>query len=293
MGITYSMTGYGKHVAVSGGRQLVVEMRSLNSKGADVTIKLPPALREVEYELREMINEQLVRGKIELMASREAQEAEAAAELNTEVVMAYYHQLAATEKKLGGEGDTSIAHYLPHIIRLPDAIKSGADRATDDEIKVFTTAVEKCIAALKAFRAQEGAKLETALRGSIAQIEQWMSGISPFEQERIERIRQRLTPDGNSLQTFDRDRLEQELIFYLEKLDITEERVRLKAHCEYFLKTLGENEPKGRKLGFIAQEMGREINTLGSKAQHSAMQQCVVMMKDELEKIKEQLLNIL
>jgi uncharacterized protein (TIGR00255 family) len=294
--MTFSMTGYGKSVVQFKGRALTIELRSLNSKQGDINVRMPSVYRERELELRDLISSRLQRGKIDLSIQRDLAEGETTNEVNHALITSYFKLLKDLEKELDAPSANSSAEYLNLIFQLPDVLKPVSDQLDDAEYEALLQGLDDCLSRLEAFRAQEGAKLETVLREGVENIQSLLADVAPFEAERIARIKQRISgnlSDESDTPNFDKDRFEQELIYYLEKLDITEEKVRLKAHCEYFLKTLVDEAIKGKKLSFIAQEMGREINTLGSKAQHSEMQRLVVGMKDELEKIKEQVLNVL
>ncbi len=294
--MTYSMTGYGKTVCQYNGRGLTIEIRTLNSKQGDVNVRMPSIYREKEIALRDLISSELQRGKIDLSIQRDLADEEMTSEINEALVTHYYEMIKRMESKIEGNASADSVEYLSLIFKLPDVLKPVSEQLTEEEFDVLSEGLASCIDHVKAFRKQEGAKLELVLRAGAERIASLLEDVAPFEQARIDKIRGRITNslgDDADASSFDKDRFEQELIYYLEKLDITEEKVRLKAHCEYFLKTLDTEEVKGKKLSFIAQEMGREINTLGSKAQHSEMQRVVVDMKDELEKIKEQVLNVL
>lgn len=281
------------------GRVLTIEIRTLNSKQADLNVRVPSLYREKEFELRDALSAELYRGKIDLIITRDLAPGEGTTALNETLVQNYYHLLKKMEAGMSEPTGQTTTDYLNLILKMPDALKSAADELDPAEYAVLRQAFDTCMQHVMAFRAQEGGKLEIVLRDSVQRIQTLLKAVEPFEGERMERIRQRITTnlsdDSNEGSTlaFDKDRFEQELIYYLEKLDISEEKVRLSAHCEYFLQTMKDEQFKGKKLSFIAQEMGREINTLGSKAQHSEMQRLVVEMKDELEKIKEQVLNVL
>ena len=290
------MTGYGKTVCQYNGRGLTIEIRTLNSKQGDVNVRMPSIYREKEIALRDLISSELQRGKIDLSIQRDLADEEMTSEINEALVTHYYEMIKRMESKIEGNASADSVEYLSLIFKLPDVLKPVSEQLTEEEFDVLSEGLASCIDHVKAFRKQEGAKLELVLRAGAERIASLLEDVAPFEQARIDKIRGRITNslgDDADASSFDKDRFEQELIYYLEKLDITEEKVRLKAHCEYFLKTLDTEEVKGKKLSFIAQEMGREINTLGSKAQHSEMQRVVVDMKDELEKIKEQVLNVL
>ena len=289
------MTGYGKAVATYQGRIITVEIRTLNSKQGDLNVRMPSIYREREMDLRNLVAEQVGRGKVDLTIQRDLADGEGSNQINQAMVSSYYKQLHALAGTMKEEKPNDALAYLNLILQLPDALKPVSEELEEGEYEALTTALAECIAAVNRFRAQEGEKLATVLTESNESILSLLADVEPFEKERIERIRKRILQnldDADSM-SLDKDRFEQELIYYLEKLDVSEEKVRLKAHCEYFTNTLQEEGAKGKKLSFIAQEMGREINTLGSKAQHAEIQRIVVRMKDELEKIKEQVLNVL
>lgn len=289
------MTGYGKAVATYSGRILTVEIRTLNSKQGDLNIRMPSIYREKEMELRDIIFNMVGRGKVDLTIQRDLSEGEGINQINKGLVRQYYAQIKDLANDMEESSPDDALAYLDLILKLPDALKPMGDELEAGEFDALMDAVQNCIASVNDFRAAEGKKLELVLLESNSIIGNLLSAIEPFEKERLERIRQRITQslEENEGLNIDKDRFEQELIYYMEKLDVSEEKVRLKAHCEYFVKTMGEDGSKGKKLSFIAQEMGREINTLGSKAQHAEIQRIVVNMKDELEKIKEQVLNVL
>ena len=294
--MTFSMTGYGKSSCQYKGRVLTLEIRTLNSKQGDINLRIPAIYREKELEMREIISSQLDRGKIDLSIQRDLAEGETATELNVPLVDAFYKLFKKLEADMEEEPSKSSTDYLSLIMKMPDVLKPATIDLEEEEFESLKIALDECLLRVNEFRKQEGAKLEAVLAEGTKNIKAGLDRIIPFEEDRINRIKKRiynnLGEDAENA-SFDKDRFEQELIYYLEKLDITEEKVRLGAHCDYFLRTLAEESVKGKKLSFIAQEMGREINTLGSKAQHSEMQRIVVEMKDELEKIKEQALNVL
>ncbi len=294
--MTFSMTGYGKSSCQYKGRVLTLEIRTLNSKQGDLNLRIPAIYREKELEMREVISSHLDRGKIDLSIQRDLADGETATELNESLVDAFYKRLKKLEANMDEESSKNSVDYLSLIMKMPDVLKPAAIELETGEFAALKIALIECLVSVNEFRKQEGAKLESVLANGAKNIKEGLERIIPFEEDRINRIKKRIynnLGDDAENASFDKDRFEQELIYYLEKLDITEEKVRLEAHCDYFLKTLEEESIKGKKLSFIAQEMGREINTLGSKAQHSEMQRIVVEMKDELEKIKEQALNVL
>ncbi len=291
-----SMTGFGKGEAVIRNKKITVEIRSLNSKQLDLALKLPAVYRQSEYEIRNLVARLLQRGKVDLFVSVESQVVETSAHINREVFAAYAAQLreAARTAGLEGSGEAWNAAALQTLMRLPDVVSTETETISDEEHAALLSAVEAAARQLDAFRSQEGATLIADLLRRVDLIEQYKNEVVPFETARTETIKARILDNLSKLAVeVDRNRLEQEMIFYLEKLDITEEKVRLQNHCRYFREVAASEEGVGRKLGFIAQEMGREINTMGSKANETNIQILVVKMKDELEKIKEQVLNIL
>lgn len=289
-----SMTGYGKAEVEFGTKKIIAEIRSLNSKQLDLSVKLPSIYREVEMDIRAAVSQQLVRGKVDFQIIYEDSSESSAIPINTDVFASYYNQLVQLSSKhnisLGNEP------LLQTILRLPDVLKVQKDETSGEEWGAIRGLTAKVLDQIVKFRIQEGGVLEKDIVMRVNLILSLLDKVEPFEKQRIVDIRTRLADNLNGLSKelkLDSDRFEQEVIYYLEKLDITEEKVRLRNHCKYFIDTVNLNEPVGRKLGFIAQEMGREINTLGSKANNADIQKIVVMMKDELEKIKEQSLNIL
>ena len=291
-----SMTGFGKGEAALRNKKITVENRSLNSKQLDLALRLPAIYRQSEYEIRNLVTRLLQRGKVDVFVNVESQVVETSAHINREVFAAYAAQLREAARSAGlttdtPEWDAAATHTL---MRLPDVVATEAETISDEEHDALLAATEAAAAQLDAFRTQEGATLIADLLRRVDLIEQYKNEVVPFEQARTETIRARILENLSKLAVeVDRNRLEQEMIFYLEKLDITEEKVRLTNHCRYFREVAAQEEGVGRKLGFIAQEMGREINTMGSKANETNIQILVVKMKDELEKIKEQVLNIL
>ena len=291
-----SMTGFGKGEASFGTKKITVELRSLNSKQLDLNIKLPALYRQSETELRNLVSQQLQRGKVDVFVTVESQQTETSAHINKEVLAAYAAELreAARYAKLNDAGVGYDSAALQVLMRLPDVVSVEAERVTEEESAALLAAATDAVERLDAFRVQEGAVLIADLLRRVDLIETFREEVVPFEKARTETIRARILDNLSKLGVeVDRNRLEQEMIYYLEKLDITEEKVRLANHCRYFREVAAGEEAPGRKLGFIAQEMGREINTMGSKANESNIQILVVRMKDELEKIKEQVLNIL
>ncbi|WP_196018293.1 YicC/YloC family endoribonuclease [Alistipes senegalensis] len=286
------MTGFGKGEATLQNKRITVEIRSLNSKQLDLSLRLPAVYRQSEYELRNVIARTIQRGKVDVFVSVESQSVETSARINREVFREYLRQMNDTLAFAGI--DANYDAILPVIMRLPDVVATESEAISEEEHAALIAAAEAAAAQLDAFRTQEGAILIADLLRRVELIERYRDEVVPFEKARTETIRTRILDNLAKLPVeVDRNRLEQEMIFYLEKLDITEEKVRLTNHCKYFREVAAGEEGAGRKLGFIAQEMGREINTMGSKANESNIQILVVKMKDELEKIKEQVLNIL
>ena len=291
-----SMTGFGKGEAALRNKKITVEIRSLNSKQLDLSLRLPSVYRQSEYEIRTLLTRLLQRGKVDVFVNVESQAVETSAHINSEVFAAYADQLRKAARAAGLTTDTPEwdAVATQTLMRLPDVVATETETISDEEHAAMLAATEAAAAQLDAFRVQEGATLIADLLRRVDLIEHYKEEVIPFEQARTETIKARILDNLSKLAVeVDRNRLEQEMIFYLEKLDITEEKVRLTNHCRYFREVAAEEEGVGRKLGFIAQEMGREINTMGSKANETNIQILVVKMKDELEKIKEQVLNIL
>lgn len=293
-----SMTGFGRGSAISTNKKIIVDIKSLNSKQLDLSMRVPNCFKEVELESRARIAPRVERGKVELNAFTEQIADEAPVKINTSVLAGYKKQLDNLATQL--DIDTP-ADWFSTLLRLPDALKADSCELSEDDIKAFNEAVDLAVDQLIQFRTSEGRKLYSFFIAKIENISRLLSEVDPFEEERVPKIKARLEEQLARLSSieYDRGRLEQELIFYLEKLDVTEEKTRLRAHLNYFVETMGAPEGEiptqgqGKKLGFIAQEMGREINTLGSKANHAEMQKIVVKMKDELEQIKEQVLNVM
>ena len=288
-----SMTGYGKAQCLLGPDKYLVEIRSVNGKNADITFKTQLIPRDREVEVRKYLTDRLNRGNIDLFITVERAEGSATKQISRPTLLAYYDQL---EKAVQGttlaccEPDT----LLLSIMRLPDVLEAKSTELSDEEWEKLFAAIREAVADLDSFRKKEGISLERDVLGQVDKIESYIPEVERYERERITAIRERIEARLREISAQpDANRLEQEMIFWLEKLDINEEKVRLRQHCRYFRETVAEEPLPGRKLGFIAQEMGREINTLGSKANHAEIQKWVVKMKDELEKIKEQTLNIL
>jgi uncharacterized protein (TIGR00255 family) len=292
-----SMTGYGKATATVSTKTITVEIRSLNSKQLDLSVKLPPLYRQQEYELRSEVAKAIIRGKADVFVSVEDSSPAPGVTINKHLFAGYYRQIKDAVKVAGMNiisNDVKTSGMVGTIMRLPDVLVSQVAEVSEDESRALFAALGEALVGFNAFREQEGQVLMADMLARVEHIRSLTEQVTPFETARVEAVRGRILAhiDKLGIET-DHNRLEQELVFYIEKLDITEEKVRLTNHCQYFLQTAGEEGAVGHKLGFIAQEMGREINTLGSKANNSDIQRLVVQMKDELEKIKEQILNIL
>ena len=287
-----SMTGYGKTVVAYNGKKINVEVKSLNSKQLDLTTRIAPLYREKEMEVRQMISERVVRGKVEFSLWIEKDATTDAAPINTALMQQYYEQL----KAFADQNKMQDVDWVSTLVRMPDVLtKTEVEELTDDEWTAVRQGVVEALQHLVDFRTQEGAALEKKFAEKVDNIERLMKSIEPYEKSRVEKIRQRIVDSLKQIPEaeYDKNRLEQELIYYIEKLDISEEKQRLANHLKYFRETMADQPGQGKKLGFIAQEMGREINTTGSKSNQAEMQNIVVMMKDELEQIKEQMLNAL
>ena len=288
------MTGYGKASVVFQGKKITAEVKSLNSKALDLSTRVAPIYREKEMEIRAMITQALERGKVEFNLWIEQQEQADACPINGELVAAYYRQMVNISKKYGiPEPDD----YWKALIRMPDVLlrNDAQQELSEEEWQVAHEVVQQAIDKLMAFRRQEGAALQKKFEEKLDNIAALLASIEPYEKQRVEKIRQRIMDGLASIPDveYDKNRLEQEMIYYIEKLDINEEKQRLANHLQYFRATMEEGHGQGKKLGFIAQEMGREINTTGSKSNQAEMQNIVVKMKDELEQIKEQVLNVM
>lgn len=288
-----SMTGFGKSAFEINNKKVTVEIKSLNSKQSDISTQIPPLYREKELEIRRELSDRLVRGKIDFTVYVENLGESGSAVINSGVVKGYFADLS----KISHELQLPVNERLLQIImRLPDTVKVNYETLEEEEWQLLHTHISTAIDAVEQFRLQEGKAMAADLQSNLKAVEQLLKEIEPFEQQRIETIKNRLNENLESLRingNTDPNRFEQELIFYLERLDFNEEKVRLANHCRYFTETMNETESNGRKLSFIAQEIGREINTIGSKANESNIQRIVVQMKDALERIKEQVLNVL
>ena len=288
-----SMTGYGKAVVAYNGKKINVEIKSLNSKTLDISTRIAPLYREKEMELRQMIAQELIRGKVDFSLWIEKDAAVDAIPVNGALVENYYHQIQDISAKTGIPLPND---WFYTLLRMPEVMtKTEVEVLEDEEWSVACKAVQEALGNLKAFRKQEGEALQKKFSEKLDNIENLLASIEQYEKSRVEKIRSRIIEGIKSVSEvdYDKNRLEQELIYYIEKLDISEEKQRLANHLKYFRSTMTEEDAQGKKLGFIAQEMGREINTTGSKSNLAEMQNIVVMMKDELEQIKEQVLNAL
>lgn len=288
-----SMTGYGKAECELAQKKVTIEVKSLNSKQLDVNTRIPGVYRDKEIEIRREISDKLIRGKVDLSLYTESLGVDSNSAINSSVVKNYFNQLSEISAELGLPVNELT---LQMVMQLPEVVKTSREELDENEWKIILATIREALKALDVFRLQEGLSLYNDTIINLNAITNLLEQIKPYEQERTDKVKDRImdglkelsSPDG-----VDNNRLEQEMIFYLEKLDFNEEKVRLSNHCSYFLETLELDEPVGKKLGFIAQEIGREINTLGSKANHTEIQKLVIGMKDALERIKEQLLNAL
>jgi uncharacterized protein (TIGR00255 family) len=283
-----SMTGFGKASLQLSTKKITVEVKSLNSKGLDLNTRMPSVYRENELALRNLLAQKLERGKVDFSLFVEVTGEETSSKINAAIVKAYIAQMKAILP------DADETELMKMAVRMPDTMKTEREEIDPNEWKQIQTVIDEAIENMLSFRTSEGASLEKEFTLRIENIRSYMNQTLALDPERVTAIKERLQNAIDELKVnVDTNRFEQELIYYLEKLDITEEKVRLTNHLDYFLQTLNGSEANGRKLGFITQEMGREINTMGSKSNHAEMQKLVVMMKDELEKIKEQVLNVL
>ncbi|MBL0014599.1 MAG: YicC family protein [Flavobacterium sp.] len=283
-----SMTGFGKATLQLPSKKITVEVKSLNSKGLDLNVRMPSVYRELELGLRNEIAVRLERGKVDFSVYVEMTGEQTSTKINVPIVRAYIEQMR------GVIADADETELMKMAVRMPDALKTERDEIDENDWVEIQKVIQEALDNIAKFRIAEGKSLENEFQLRIGNIRQYMNDALALDPERMQAIKDRLQTAIDELKVnVDENRFEQELIFYLEKLDITEEKVRLSTHLDYFLETIKGTEANGRKLGFITQEMGREINTMGSKANHAQMQKLVVMMKDELEKIKEQVLNVL
>ncbi len=285
-----SMTGFGKATGTYKGKKITIEIRALNSKTIDLNLRLPSLYRELDPVFRKKITEELKRGKIDCSVKIDMISEEDLSIINKNLAKAYYKELKEINQSIQEESQD----YLSMILRMPDIYMTGEEELSGEEKKVVLNILEEALENLNAFRKKEGEDLEKEFHLRIAYIRKLLSEIPKYEKERIEVIKERMKKalEEMSFEKYDENRLEQEMIFYIEKLDISEEKMRLANHLDYFEQTM-EGEETGKKLGFISQEIGREVNTLGSKSNHAEMQKIVINMKDNLEKIKEQILNTL
>jgi len=285
----YSMTGYGKSVATINDKKINVEIKTLNSKGLDIYTKIPNQFREMELEIRQIVGQELGRGKIDFSINIENGGTSMPAVINKDLVAKYYADLKAANEIVGEEN----VNYLSLIMKMPEIYIQSNDEITDEFKEKLYQLIREACQMVTNFRRQEGVALERDFSGYISEIRTYLCEIDQYESSRVETIKQRMLQSLKEIGSYDEVRFHQELMYYIEKLDVSEEKMRLTNHLYYFMENMKSNEMIGKKLGFIAQEMGREINTLGSKSNHAEMQKLVVNMKDALEKIKEQVLNTL
>jgi len=288
-----SMTGFGKAIAEYKEKKLCIEIRTLNSKQLDLNLRTNHLYKDKESEIRSVISKELERGKIDVAIYFENNEDTSNHKINKKLLLKYYKELKSISAEAKNESSSDI---FALAMRMPDVLTSGEDELTEKEWKIFLTTLNNTLKQVNVFRLHEGEILGSDIKKRINIILHLLKKIEPFEKKRLDIIRKKIKNNLEELignDKADKNRFEEELIYYLEKIDITEEKTRLKKHCDYFIETMKQAEANGRKLGFITQEIGREINTIGSKANDADMQQFVVQMKDELEKVKEQLLNIL
>ena len=284
-----SMTGFGKATGQHGSKKITIEIRSLNSKSLDLNTRLPQIFREKESDIRNRASASLKRGKVDLSVYLESESGESSNQLNSDLIRSYHKQLKELSVELGDGAD-----LLPSILRFPEILQSQREELSKEFGTALFNVLDQGLLKINEHRLAEGQAMEKDLRANVASISDNLKAIEPLEEQRLEGVKERLMKQLEELKDkLDSNRFEQELIYYLEKFDINEEKVRLRKHCSYFLNILDEEESQGKKLGFIAQEMGREINTIGSKANHADIQKHVVQMKDDLERIKEQVLNVL
>jgi uncharacterized protein (TIGR00255 family) len=287
------MTGFGRTEFEVNSKKIILEIKSLNSKQIDINIRIPLIYREKETELRKKISEKLVRGKIDLTIYIENHGEDSSSRINEQILKSYFRHIKQINKDLGLTTDNST---LQSLLKLPDVIKTEFESVDEEEWNVLTRNLDYVLTETDNFRLREGTALKVDITGNIAGIQSLLKQIGPFESQRIETIKSRLGENLNKANLnggIDDNRFEQELIYYLDKMDMNEEKVRLDNHCKYFLETVSQESFNGKKLSFISQEIGREINTIGSKAYDSNIQRIVVQMKDHLERVKEQLLNVL
>ncbi len=282
-----SMTGFGRAEGIFEGKKVTVEIKSLNSKGMDLSMRVPMRYKEKEFEIRKVLNDQIMRGKVDCYINSETLEDHHEVRLSKTLLESYMQEL----KSVASDGPDF--EYLKMAIRMPEVISSKSEELTEEEWEFLQNVLQEALSTFQAFRAEEGRILGEELKSNLKFIQQYLGEVEPFESERMDAVKQRYETTLKEFETVDQTRFYQELAYYTEKLDIAEEKVRLAQHLTYYEEVLETENQNGKKLGFIAQEMGREINTLGSKANHAQIQKLVVKMKDHLEKIKEQTLNVL
>ena len=282
-----SMTGFGRSEGVFEGKKLTIDVKSLNSKSFDLNIKMPLRYKEKEFEIRKMLNDRILRGKVDCYINIESLDHSSDVNINQDLVTSYIDEL----KKIAGDGPDF--EYLKMAIRMPDVISSKADVLSEDEWIFLIEILNESLTKFENFRTTEGVILQDELERNIGEIETFLSQVEPYEDVRMDSVKERYRKSLNEFDQIDETRFYQEMAYYTEKLDIAEEKVRLTQHLKYYQEVMINENFNGKKLGFISQEIGREINTLGSKANHAEIQKLVVMMKDDLEKIKEQTLNVL
>lgn len=291
-----SMTGYGRITRVLGDKKISCEIKSLNSKQIDINFKLPANYREYELEYRSLIAKYIVRGKVDVVVAVEEDSLKNRPLINKSVIKAYYEQIKNISNDISIPEPCS-DNWFRILLSMPDVYQTDTVSASNEDSAEILSVVKDSLLVFDKFRQQEGNTLESFLKERIKRISLLLTEVDKYEKERVQRIKERILDELKQLNAksdiIDQNRLEQEMIFYIEKLDISEEKSRLKCHLEYFVNTIDDEQNQGKKLGFISQEIGREINTLGSKSNHSEIQKIVVMMKDELEQIKEQVLNVL
>ena len=291
-----SMTGYGRITRVLGDKKISCEIKSLNSKQIDINFKLPANYREYELEYRSLIAKYIVRGKVDVVVAVEEDSLKTRPLIHKSVITAYYEQIKNISNDISIPEPCS-DNWFRILLSMPDVYQTDTVSASNEDSAEILSVVKDSLLAFDKFRQQEGNTLESFLKERIKRISLLLTEVDKYEKERVQRIKERILDELKQLSAksdiIDQNRLEQEMIFYIEKLDISEEKSRLKCHLEYFVNTIDAEQNQGKKLGFISQEIGREINTLGSKSNHSEIQKIVVMMKDELEQIKEQVLNVL
>jgi uncharacterized protein (TIGR00255 family) len=281
------MTGFGRSEGVFEGKKLTIDVKSLNSKSFDLNIKMPMRYKEKEFEIRKMLNDRILRGKVDCYINIETLDNSSEVNINHDLVTSYINEL----KKIAGDGPDF--EYLKMAIRMPEAISSRTDILNENEWIFLIEILNEAISKFESFRKTEGEILQDELDRNIKKIENYLSQVEPYEEVRMDSVKERYRKSLNEFDQIDETRFYQEMAYYTEKLDIAEEKVRLTQHLKYYQEVMNEEDFNGKKLGFISQEIGREINTLGSKANHAEIQKLVVMMKDDLEKIKEQTLNVL